>query len=116
MTESYISYHAAHSEVTVNWHQLSWLSANLKAAGNVSWKNKDEISAEHNLLKNGYYSISLDFYPMSKLRIYADFSQTAFELDKGHYAQWAFMFFFYIGIICTAVITIAIIGRYCDWF
>ena len=34
----------------------------------------------------------------------------------GHYAQWAFMFFFYIGIICTAVITIAIIGRYCDWF
>ena len=33
----------------------------------------------------------------------------------GHYAQWAFMFFFYIGIICTAVITIAIIGRYCDW-
>ena len=34
----------------------------------------------------------------------------------GHYAQWVFMFFFYIGIICTAVITIAIIGRYCDWF
>ena len=34
----------------------------------------------------------------------------------GHYAQWAFMFFFYIGIICTAVITIAIIGQYCDWF
>ena len=34
----------------------------------------------------------------------------------GHYAQWFFMFFFYIGIICTAVITIAIIGRYCDWF
>ena len=34
----------------------------------------------------------------------------------GYYAQWAFMFFFYIGIICTAVITIAIIGRYCDWF
>ena len=90
-SESYISYHAAHSEASINWHKLSWLSANLKAAGNVSWKNKDEISAEHNLLKNGYYSVTLDFYPISKLRIYADFSQTAFELDKSHYSVNGFL-------------------------
>ena len=44
-----------------------------------------------NLLKNDFYSLTLDMYPISKLRLYADFSQSVFEIVRNHYSINSFL-------------------------
>ena len=60
-------------------------------AGNLSWKKPDAFSPTDNLLKNAYYSLTMDFYPISKLRLYADFSQSVFEIAHSHYSVNSFL-------------------------
>ncbi|MDQ9823357.1 hypothetical protein RFZ44_08370, partial [Acinetobacter sp. 163] len=74
----YLRYHALHASLSTQWSGLSWFQPKLTLAGNLSWKKPDAFSATDNLLKNAYYSLTMDFYPVSKLRLYADFSQSVF--------------------------------------
>ena len=89
--EDYIRYHALNSSFTTQWSELKWFQPKLTAAGNLSWKKADAFSSTDNLLKNAYYSVTMDFYPMNKLRLYADFSQTVFEIVEGHYSVNSFL-------------------------
>lgn len=84
--EDYLRYHALHASVTAQWSGLTWFQPKLTMAGNISWKKPDVFSATDNLLKNAYYSLTMDFYPISKLRLYADFSQSVFEIVRNHYS------------------------------
>ena len=88
--EDYLRYHTLHTSLTAQWSGLSWFQPKLTMAGNVSWKNSDAFSATDNLLKNAYYSVTMDFYPITKLRLYADFSQSAFEIAHSHYSVNSF--------------------------
>lgn len=87
----YLRYHALHASLSTQWSGLSWFQPNLTLAGNLSWKKSDAFSATDNLLKNAYYSLTMDFYPVSKLRLYADFSQSVFEIAHSHYSVNSFL-------------------------
>lgn len=89
--EDYLRYHALHASVTAQWSGLTWFQPKLTMAGNISWKKPDVFSATDNLLKNAYYSLTMDFYPISKLRLYADFSQSVFEIVRNHYSINSFL-------------------------
>ena len=89
--EDYLRYHALHASVTARWSGLTWFQPKLTMAGNISWKKPDVFSATDNLLKNAYYSLTMDFYPISKLRLYADFSQSVFEIVRNHYSINSFL-------------------------
>ena len=75
----------------INLSGLTWFQPKLTMAGNISWKKPDDFSATDNLLKNAYYSLTMDFYPISKLRLYADFSQSVFEIVRNHYSINSFL-------------------------
>lgn len=87
----YLRYHALHATLSTQWSGLSWFQPKLTMAGNLSWKKPDAFSATDNLLKNAYYSLTMDFYPISKLRLYADFSQSVFEIAHSHYSVNSFL-------------------------
>ena len=87
----YLRYHALHASLSTQWSGLSWFQPKLTLAGNLSWKKPDAFSATDNLLKNAYYSLTMDFYPISKLRLYADFSQSVFEIAHSHYSVNSFL-------------------------
>ena len=87
----YLRYHALHASLSTQWSGLSWFQPKLTLAGNLSWKKPDAFSATDNLLKNAYYSLTMDFYPVSKLRLYADFSQSVFEIAHSHYSVNSFL-------------------------
>lgn len=87
----YLRYHALHATLSTQWSGLSWFQPKLTLAGNLSWKKPDAFSATDNLLKNAYYSLTMDFYPISKLRLYADFSQSVFEIAHSHYSVNSFL-------------------------
>ena len=87
----YLRYHALHATLSTQWSGLSWFQPKLTLAGNLSWKKPDAFSATDNLLKNAYYSLTMDFYPVSKLRLYADFSQSVFEIAHSHYSVNSFL-------------------------
>ena len=87
----YLRYHALHASLSTQWNGLSWFQPKLTLAGNLSWKKPDAFSATDNLLKNAYYSLTMDFYPISKLRLYADFSQSVFEIAHSHYSVNSFL-------------------------
>lgn len=87
----YLRYHALHASLSTQWSGLSWFQPKLTLAGNLSWKKPDVFSATDNLLKNAYYSLTMDFYPISKLRLYADFSQSVFEIAHSHYSVNSFL-------------------------
>lgn len=87
----YLRYHALHAMLSTQWSGLSWFQPKLTMAGNLSWKKPDAFSATDNLLKNAYYSLTMDFYPISKLRLYADFSQSVFEIAHSHYSVNSFL-------------------------
>lgn len=87
----YLRYHALHATLFTQWSGLSWFQPKLTLAGNLSWKKPDAFSATDNLLKNAYYSLTMDFYPISKLRLYADFSQSVFEIAHSHYSVNSFL-------------------------
>lgn len=89
--EDYLRYHALHASVTAQWSGLTWFQPKLTMAGNISWKKPDVFSVTDNLLKNAYYSLTMDFYPISKLRLYADFSQSVFEIVRNHYSINSFL-------------------------
>ena len=87
----YLRYHALHATLSTQWSGLSWFQPKLTMAGNLSWKKPDAFSATDNLLKNAYYSLTMNFYPISKLRLYADFSQSVFEIAHSHYSVNSFL-------------------------
>lgn len=87
----YLRYHALHATLSTQWSGLSWFQPKLTLAGNLSWKKPDAFSATDNLLKNAYYSLTMDFYPISKLRLYVDFSQSVFEIAHSHYSVNSFL-------------------------
>ena len=87
----YLRYHALHASLSTQWSGLLWFQPKLTLAGNLSWKKPDAFSATDNLLKNAYYSLTMDFYPISKLRLYADFSQSVFEIAHSHYSVNSFL-------------------------
>lgn len=87
----YLRYHALHASLSTQWSGLSWFQPKLTLAGNLSWKKPDVFSATDNLLKNAYYSLTMDFYPISKMRLYADFSQSVFEIAHSHYSVNSFL-------------------------
>ena len=87
----YLRYHALHATLSTQWSGLSWFQPKLTMAVNLSWKKPDAFSATDNLLKNAYYSLTMDFYPISKLRLYADFSQSVFEIAHSHYSVNSFL-------------------------
>ena len=87
----YLRYHALHATLSTQWSGHSWFQPKLTLAGNLSWKKPDAFSATDNLLKNAYYSLTMDFYPISKLRLYADFSQSVFEIAHSHYSVNSFL-------------------------
>ncbi len=87
----YLRYHALHASLSTQWSGLSWFQPKLTLAGNLSWKKPDVFSATDNLLKNAYYSLTMDFYPISKMRLYADFSQSIFEIAHSHYSVNSFL-------------------------
>lgn len=87
----YLRYHALHATLSTQWSGLSWFQPKLTMAGNLSWKKPDAFSATDNLLKNAYYSLTMDFYPISKLRLYADFSQSVFEIAHSRYSVNSFL-------------------------
>lgn len=87
----YLRYHALHASLSTQWGRLSWFQPKLTMAGNLSWKKPDAFSPTDNLLKNAYYSLTMDFYPISKLRLYADFSQSVFEIAHSHYSVNSFL-------------------------
>ena len=87
----YLRYHALHASLSTQWSGLSWFQPKLTLAGNLSWKKPDAFSATDNLLKNAYYSLTMDFYPISKLRLYVDFSQSVFEIAHSHYSVNSFL-------------------------
>ena len=87
----YLRYHALHATLSTQLSGLSWFQPKLTMAGNLSWKKPDAFSATDNLLKNAYYSLTMDFYPISKLRLYADFSQSVFEIAHSHYSVNSFL-------------------------
>lgn len=89
--EDYLRYHALHASVTAQWSGLTWFQPKLTMAGNISWKKPDVFSLTDNLLKNAYYSLTMDIYPISKLRLYADFSQSVFEIVRNHYSINSFL-------------------------
>lgn len=89
--EDYLRYHALHASVTAQWSGLTWFQPKLTMAGNISWKKPDVFSVTDNLLRNAYYSLTMDFYPISKLRLYADFSQSVFEIVRNHYSINSFL-------------------------
>ena len=87
----YLRYHALHASLSTQWSGLSWFQPKLTLAGNLSWKKPDVFSATDNLLKNAYYSQTMDFYPISKMRLYADFLQSVFEIAHSHYSVNSFL-------------------------
>ena len=87
----YLRYHALHATLSTQWSGLSWFQPKLTLAGNLSWKKPDAFSATDNLLKNAYYSLTMDFYPISKMRLYVDFSQSVFEIAHSHYSVNSFL-------------------------
>ena len=87
----YLRYHALHASLSTQWSGLSWFQPKLTLAGNLSWKKPDVFSATDNLLKNAYYSLTMDFYPISKMRLYADFLQSVFEIAHSHYSVNSFL-------------------------
>ena len=87
----YLRYHALHASLSTQWSGFSWFQPKLTLAGNLSWKKPDVFSATDNLLKNAYYSLTMDFYPISKMRLYADFSQSVFEIAHSHYSVNSFL-------------------------
>lgn len=89
--EGYVRYHVLHAALTARWNRMKWFQPKATAAGNLGWKMPDAFSAGNHLLKNACYSVMLDFYPASKLRMYADFSQSAFEIAHSHYSVNSFL-------------------------
>ena len=63
----------------------------LVASGNLSWKEPDAFSVARQRLKNGYYALTLDCYPVKPLRLYLHFSQSAFEIASSRYAVNSFL-------------------------
>lgn len=89
--EDYIRYNVFGSNLSLNWNKLSWLHANVSGVGNISWKGKDRFSYDHSILRNAYYAIRLDFFPIKRLRLYTDFSQTIIEITQKHYSTNYFL-------------------------
>ena len=89
--EDYLRYHALNASLTLRWTSCAWLQAHLVASGNLSWKEPDAFSVARQRLKNGYYALTLDCYPVKPLRLYLHFSQSAFEIASSRYAVNSFL-------------------------
>ena len=89
--EDYLHYHALNTSFKTQWSGMTWFQPKFTIAGNLSWKKPDAFSATNNLLKNAYYSLTMDFYPVSKLRLYVDFSQSVFEIASQNYSVSNFL-------------------------
>lgn len=88
--EDYLRYNAMNASLTTGWDKLSWINLSVTCAGNVSWKRHDCFSESGDLLKNVYYTVRMDVYPVSNVHAYSDFSQTTFEVSHGHYSTNCF--------------------------
>lgn len=86
-----IHYNAWNMSWTLQWAKLKWLTADLTAEGNLSWKDIDVFSSTHNVLKNVYYQLTLRAYPLERMQCNFTFSQSTQELTHGHYATNCFV-------------------------
>lgn len=85
--EGYLRRRIVSEEISVDWTKLDWVHASLTVAGNMTWKCRDSFSSSHQLLKNYYYTLRTDLFPVDKLRAFIDFSQSSSEITHGNYSR-----------------------------
>lgn len=89
--EDYVRTQTISSNLSAKWSKLSWFHANFVIAGNLTWKSADKFSASKNLLKNFYYTLRTDFYPIRAIKSYIDFSQATTEISHGVFTTLFFV-------------------------
>lgn len=86
-----IRYHALSSILKMQCNRLTWMHVMTTGGYNLHWKERDDFSVSHNVLKDFEYMVKLDVFPCAKLHCYVDYSCIWHEISNGSYSVAKFL-------------------------